>query len=128
MNHMTQPLGSAEISISSPKISKCCFIKKYRCRFHFSTWCLILLTIFESSKIILINMVAILMMPAKMATLDLLKTKLLWNNGYDIIIPVHDVTNKILSRGSNCIVDLGMWPKFCNSSLSMREVIITSIL
>ena len=53
-------------------------------------------------------MVAILMMPAKMATLDLLKTKLLSNNGYDIIIPVHDVTNKILSRGSNCIVDLGM--------------------
>ena len=73
-------------------------------------------------------MVAILMMPAKMATLDLLKTKLLWNNGYDIIIPVHDVTNKILSRDSNSIIDVGMWPKFCNSSISMREVIITSIL
>ena len=73
-------------------------------------------------------MVAILIMSAKMATLDLLKRKLLWNNGYDIIIPVHDVTNKILSRDSNCIVDVGMWPKFCNSSISMREVIITSIL
>ena len=128
MNHMTHILGSAEINIFSPKISKCCFIKKYRCRFHFYKWCLILLNFFESSKIILINMVIILMMSAKMATLDLLKLKLLWNNDYDIITPVHDVTNKILSRDSNCIVDVGMWPKFCYSSISMKEVIITTIL
>ena len=37
MNHMTHPLSSAEISIFSLKISKFCFIKKYRCRFHFYT-------------------------------------------------------------------------------------------
>ena len=36
-------------------------------------------------------MVTILMISAKMATLGLLKIKLLWNNGYDVIIPVHDV-------------------------------------
>ena len=33
----------------------------------------------------------------KMATLGLLKIKLFWNKGYDIIISVHDVTNKISS-------------------------------
>ena len=73
-------------------------------------------------------MVAILIIPAKMATLDLLKIKVFWNKGYDVIISVHDVTNKILSRDSNYIVDVVMWPKFGNSSISMREVIITSIL
>ena len=73
-------------------------------------------------------MVAILMMSAKMATLGLLKIKVFWNKGYDVIISVHDVTNKILSRDSNYIVDVVMWPKFGNSSISIREVIITSIL
>ena len=73
-------------------------------------------------------MVAILMMSAKMATLGLLKIKVFWNKGYDVIISVHDVTNKILSRDSNYIIDVVMWPKFGNSSISMREVIITSIL
>ena len=73
-------------------------------------------------------MVTILMMSAKMATLGLLKIKVFWNKGYDVIISVHDVTNKILSRDSNYIVDVAMWPKFGNSSISMREVIIASIL
>ena len=41
----------------------------------------------------LINMVVILMMPAKMATLDFLKIKVFLNKGYDVIIYVHDVTN-----------------------------------
>ena len=63
-----------------------------------------------------------------MATLGLLKIKLIWNKGYDIIISVHDVTNKILSRDPNYIVDVVMWPKFGNSSISIREDIITSIL
>ena len=36
------------------------------------------------------------MMSAKMATLDLLKIKVFSNKVYDIIIPVYDVTNKIL--------------------------------
>ena len=60
-------------------------------------------------------MVAILMMSAKMATLGLLKIKIFWNKGYDVIIYVHDVTNQILSRESNCIVDVVMWPKIGNS-------------
>ena len=73
-------------------------------------------------------MVTILIMSAKMATPGLLKIKVFWNKIYDVIIFVHDVTNKILSHDSNYVVDLVMWPKFGNSSISMREVIITSIL
>ena len=68
------------------------------------------------------------MISAKMATPDLLKITVFWNKGYDLIIPVNDVTNKILSRDSNYIVDVFMWPKFGNCSISMRKVIITSIL
>ena len=68
------------------------------------------------------------MMSAKMATPGLRKIKVFWKKGYDVIIFVNDVTNKILSRDSNYIVDVVMWPKFGNSSISMREVIITSIL
>ena len=67
-------------------------------------------------------------MTAKMATLGLLKIKLFWNKGYDVMISVHDFINKILSRDSNDIADLVMRRKFGNSSISMREVIITSIL
>ena len=62
------------------------------------------------------------MMSAKMATPGLLKITVFWNKGYDVIIPVDDVTNKILSRDSNYIVDVFMWPKFGNSSIAMREV------
>ena len=68
------------------------------------------------------------MMSAKMATPGLLKIKLFWNKGYDIIIPVNDVTNKLLSRDSNYIVDVFMWPKFVNSNIFMKQVITTSIL
>ena len=68
------------------------------------------------------------MMPAKVATSGLLKMTKFWNKGYDVIISVDDVTNKILWYNSNHIVDEFMWPKFGNSSISMREVITTSIL
>ena len=66
-----------------------------------------------------------MMMLAKMAALGLYKIKEFWNKDYDVIIFLHDVTNRILSRDSTYIVV--MWPKFDNSSTSMREVIITSI-
>ena len=67
------------------------------------------------------------MMSVKMAALDL-KIKVYWNKGYDFIIFVHDVVNKTLPHDSDYIVDLVMRPKFGNSSISKREVIITSIL
>ena len=73
-------------------------------------------------------MVIILMMSAKMATPGLLKTTAFWNKSYDVIIPAHDISNKILSLESNYIVDMVMWPKFGNSSISVREVIITLTL
>ena len=63
------------------------------------------------------------MMSAKLATLALFKWKVNWNKGYEVIIVVHDVTNKILSLYSNYI-----WPKFDNARIFMTEVIVTSIL
>ena len=41
-------------------------------------------------------MVAILIMSAKLATLGLLKIKVFWNKGYDVIVSIHNVVNKIL--------------------------------
>ena len=72
-------------------------------------------------------MVTSLMMPAKLATLGLLSIRLFGNKSYGVIITVHDVSNRVLSRESNHIVDMVMWPKSGNSSMSMTEVIITSI-
>ena len=95
-------------------------------RVHFDTKLLILLTFLESTKIVLIKKVSTLVMPAKMATPDLLKV--FWKKGYDVIIYVHDATNKILSCNSNYIVNVVMWPKFGNPNISMREVIIISSL
>ena len=63
-----------------------------------------------------------------MATPGLLKLTVFWNKGYDIIIPVDDVTSKVLSRDSIYIVDVFMWLKLGNSSISRREAITTSIL
>ena len=73
-------------------------------------------------------MVTILMMSPKMATLGLLKIKVFQNKGYDVIMVIHDVTSKILSHKSSHIVDVVMWSKFGNSSISIREDIITLIL
>ena len=63
-----------------------------------------------------------------MTTPGLLKRKIFWKKNYDAIISDQDVTNKILSRDSNCNVNIVMWPKFGNSSISVREVIIKSLL
>ena len=54
-------------------------------------------TFFDSLKVVLIIMVTFVMMSAKMTTLGLLEIKLFLNKGYDVIISVRDVTNKILS-------------------------------
>ena len=73
-------------------------------------------------------MVTILMVAAKMVTPSFLNLQVFWNKGCVVIICVSDVTNRTLSRDSNYIVDVVMWPKFDNSSISNGEVIITSIL
>ena len=128
MDHVTHPLSSADISNFSTEISKFCYIKKYMYRLQFDAKFLILLTFLESLKIVLIKKVTILMMSAKTATPDLLKITVLWNKGYDVVIYVHDIPIKILSHDSNYIVDVVMWPKFGNSNISIREVIIISNL
>ena len=81
-------------------------------------------------------MVRILIMLAKMGTLGLLEIKLFWKKVYDVIISVHDVTNKILSRDLSyniyiyiyIYIYMVRWPKVCCSSISMRKVMITSVL
>ena len=70
---MTHPLSSANISIFSPETSKFGYIKKYRFRLHFGISFPIFLTFFEPLKIVSINLVTILMMSVKMATIGLLK-------------------------------------------------------
>ena len=47
-------------------------------------------------------------MVALLATLGLLKIKIFQSKGYDILICVHDVNIKVLSRGSDYIVDVVM--------------------
>ena len=74
------------------------------------------------------NLGIILMMSAKVAIPGLLKMTVFWNKGCDIIIPVDDIINKILSHDLNYVVDVFMWPKFGNCSISMREVLTTSVL
>ena len=73
-------------------------------------------------------MITILMMSEKMVTLGLLKTKVFWNKGYGAIMSFCDITNKILSQVSNYVVNVIMWLKFGYSSISMTEVIRTSVL
>ena len=67
-------------------------------------------------------------MSAKLATLDILKIKVYSIKGYDVVISVRDVTKNVFPSELNYIVDVVMWIKFGNSSISMSEVIITSIL
>ena len=73
-------------------------------------------------------MAEVLMMSAKLATLGLLQIKAIWSKVYDVIIYFYEVTIDILSHDSNYITEGVMWPKFGNSSISMREVITTLIL
>ena len=109
MSHVTHSLSFTDIIIFSPGFSKFCYIKKYRWRLHFGTQFLTGLTFIESLRIFLIKVVIILMMSVKMATPGLLKITVFLNKGHDVIIPVDDVTNKVLSCDSNYIVNMSMW-------------------
>ena len=66
-------------------------------------------------------MVKILMMSAKMAT------PVFWNKDHYVIY-YYDVINITSSHESNYIMYVLMWPKFGNSRICIREVIITSVL
>ena len=73
-------------------------------------------------------MTGTLLISVKLTTLVLLKIVVFLNKGYDVIILVHDVSNKSLSCDWNYIVVMVIWPKFGKSSAPMRKVIITSTL
>ena len=74
------------------------------------------------------KMVIILVMSAKLASLGVFQIKLCWDKSYEVIVSVHEVTNKNLLHDSNYIADVVMRPTFGNSSNSVEEVIINSIL
>ena len=69
------------------------------------------------------------MISAKLATPGLFKTKIFGGKGYDII-PDYDVQTKFyhVTQIKLNYFYIIMWPNFGNSSISMREVFITSIL
>ena len=128
MNHVTHSLNSADISFFHRKsanfaISRNTDIDCISIHNFYLFWLFLILY-----RFFVINMVKILMMSTKMATLGLLKMKVFWNKGYYVICFAYDVAIKILSHDSNCIGDVVMWSKFGNPSICIREVIITSIL
>ena len=91
---MTHPLRSADISIFHWKsttfvISRNTDIDTILIHnFYF------LKTFFDSLEVDLTNMVAILMVSAKLATPGILKMEVFWNRDYDVTISVHDTTKK----------------------------------
>ena len=69
--------------------------------------------------------VRVFIMLVKLATLGLFTVKVFWNKDYNAMI--YEVMGKFLSPDSSYIVNVIMWSKFGNSSISMREVTINSI-
>ena len=69
-----------------------------------------------------------LIMSAKLVTLGFIKIKKLWIKVYDVKISGHEVISKNLLRDSNKIVDVVMWIKFRNTSISKRVVVMTPTL
>ena len=63
-------------------------------------------SVMKGLKVVLINLVAIFMVSANLATLGFLKIKIYRNKKFDVIISLHDVTNKILSSNSVYIVQV----------------------
>ena len=57
------------------------------------------------------------MIPVELATPGLLKIKVFWNKGSDVVNFINDATNIILSSSSNYIVDVVMWLNFGYSFL-----------
>ena len=66
------------------------------------------MTFLEFLIIVLINMVTILMVSTKMATLGLVVIKIFSKKRYDVIISVHDIIKKTLSDDSNHVIDMVM--------------------
>ena len=82
---------------------------------------MILLRFIEFKKFILINVIAILMMFGKLASLGLLKITIFRNKGFDVIIFVHNFINKILSGDYNYIVNVIVFFLTVFSSTSTQD-------
>ena len=67
-------------------------------------------------------------MPSKMTAQGVLKIRIFWSKSYYVINYVYDIINKIFTHDSDYIVDMANRPKFNNYSISMKEVIIISVL
>ena len=67
------------------------------------------------------------MMSAKFATPGVLKMKIFQNKGYEVIILDYEITNKFY-HVIQIILRCSHATKVGNSSISIREVIIASIL
>ena len=57
-------------------------------------------------KVVLINRIVTLTMSAKLTTLGLLELKVWGNEGYDVIISVNNVINKIFLHDPNFVVNV----------------------
>ena len=119
---------SLEFSIFLPEITNFYCIKKYRYRLLIKHYFWFFELFFECFKHCMKKPGTVFMISAKMVTLGILELKIFWNKVYDVITSVCNATNKILSGDSNYILNAVMWLKFRNFSISMRGVIITSIL
>ena len=117
-NDVTHSLSSAEISIFQWKSRTFAISRNKDKVFYLYKKISILLIFFEFVKVILINMVAILILPAKLVTLGILKIKVFWNEGYDVIIFVHDVTRKFY-----LLTQIIFQISSCNPSLVTRDML-----
>ena len=111
MNHITHPLSSAANSISSREISNCRYVKKYRNWLSFNTPFLRVFKCCFSKFGYNFDDVS------KIATLDLIKIKIFWNNGFIIRTKL-----KFCHVNQNVLL---LWS--CDQN-SIRQVSITSIL
>ena len=115
LNHVIHTFSFSKISIFSPEISKFCYIRKHRYRLHFDTQFEILSTDFKSLRILLIKMVATFEISAKMTTF-------ISKYRYVVIIFFSDVIKKILSRDSNYILGVTMWPSLVTVALLWEKL------
>ena len=130
MNHVTQPLNPADISIYAPEISKFAISRNTD---KAAFWYMISnsFNFFWAFKGCFYKHGYNFDDISKMATLGFFEINVLWNKSYDVIISghnIHNITNKMFTRDSIYIAGDVMWSKFGNSSISIREVIIISIL
>ena len=77
----------------------------------------------EILNVVLIKVITSLMISTKYDTESILKVTVFWNKGYDVIVLVYHVTNKVWSRDSIYVVDVAMWPKVPKTLVFLWETL-----